>query len=55
VKSQLKQITCDPICGFMVRSHDENEVVNLAFLHASKAHPELKVTKQDLKKDMTSV
>jgi len=55
MKSQLKEITCDPICGFMVRSHDEDEVVNLAFMHVTKSHPDLKATRQDLKKDMKSV
>jgi len=46
----LKQVSCDPSCGFLVRSHDENEVVHLAFEHARKVHPEMNVTEEDVKK-----
>lgn len=46
----LKSITCDPACGFMVRSHDEKEVVDLTMEHTKHAHPDMKVTKEDLKK-----
>jgi len=34
----LKKIECEPMCGFMVRSHDENELVNLALSHVSNIH-----------------
>src|SRR5712691_11325579 len=34
----LKSITCDPACGFMVRSHDEKEVIAMAKSHAKKKH-----------------
>jgi hypothetical protein len=30
----LKKIECEPKCGFMVRSHDEKELVELAIKHA---------------------
>jgi predicted small metal-binding protein len=36
--SNLKKIDCAPECGFMVRSHDENEIVNLALTHLSNIH-----------------
>jgi predicted small metal-binding protein len=39
----LKSITCDPACGFMVRSHSEKELISMAKMHAKKMH----------KKDMT--
>lgn len=34
---KLKSIECDPKCGFMIRSHDEKEVINIAKEHAKKA------------------
>lgn len=34
----LKSVTCDPTCGFMVRSHDEVEIVSVVKMHAKKAH-----------------
>lgn len=35
---QMKSITCDPACGFMVRSHDEKEVTSMAQSHVKHAH-----------------
>src|SRR5262245_41360154 len=29
----LKSVSCDPACGFMVRSHDEKEVMTAAKSH----------------------
>ncbi len=34
----LKKIECDPSCGFMIRSHDEKELIDLVSLHAKKSH-----------------
>jgi predicted small metal-binding protein len=34
----LKKVECDPQCGFLVRSHDEKEIVDVAIQHAKKAH-----------------
>ena len=34
----LKKIECDPSCGFLVRSHDENEVVRMAREHVKNIH-----------------
>ncbi len=34
----LKSVTCDPACGFMVRSHDEAELTGIVKEHAKKAH-----------------
>jgi predicted small metal-binding protein len=36
----LKKVECDPKCGFMIRSHDEKEVVAAAIQHAKKSHNE---------------
>jgi len=34
----LKSVSCDPSCGFMVRSHDEKELTSIVKMHAKKAH-----------------
>jgi len=36
--AKLKQIECDPDCGFLVRSHDEKEVMSIGATHAKKMH-----------------
>ena len=36
----LKKVECDPKCGFMIRSHDEKEVIAAAIEHAKKSHNE---------------
>ncbi len=45
---KLKKIECDPTCGFMVRSHDEKEVIEIAKEHAIKVH-KMTVSENDLK------
>ena len=37
-KPMLKSVTCDPDCGFMVRSHDEKELVGMVKQHVKSAH-----------------
>ncbi len=37
---KLRKIECDPKCGFMVRSHDEKEIIAIAMDHAKKFHNE---------------
>lgn len=34
----LKKVECDPKCGFLIRSHDETEVIRIALDHAKKFH-----------------
>mgnify|MGYP001592259884 CR=1 FL=1 len=34
----LKSVTCDPACGFKVRSHDEAELSGIVKEHAKKVH-----------------
>jgi predicted small metal-binding protein len=46
IMAGLKKIECDPKCGFMVRSHDESEVVKIAMKHAKKSH-DMDVTESD--------
>ncbi len=45
---KLKKIECDPTCGFMVRSHDEKEIISIVMDHAKKMHDKT-VSEQDVK------
>jgi len=45
---ELKKIECDPMCGFMVRSHDEKELVEIAKEHVKKIH-KMKASDKELK------
>lgn len=44
----LKKIECDPVCGFMVRSHDEKEMIEIAKQHLQKVH-KMKASDKDIK------
>jgi len=44
----LKQVECDPKCGFMIRSHDEKEVIEIAKEHAKKSH-NMTITEKEIK------
>ena len=46
--TELKKIECDPMCGFMVRSHDEKELVEIVTRHAKNAH-NMTMTEKDAK------
>lgn len=37
-KQVVKKVECDPVCGFMVRSHDDKELSDIVMTHAKKAH-----------------
>jgi predicted small metal-binding protein len=49
----LKKIECDPKCGFMVRSHDEKELIKVATEHAKKLH-NMKMTEAEARKMVTN-
>lgn len=38
MEQELKQVKCDDQCGFMVRSHDEKELMDIVRTHARNAH-----------------
>jgi len=44
----LKKIECGSTCGFMVRSHDEKELVAIALEHAKKFHSDKKFSEKDI-------
>lgn len=37
-KASLKTVSCAPECGFMVSSHDEQEVIDIVKAHAKQKH-----------------
>jgi predicted small metal-binding protein len=45
---KLKKLECDPKCGFMIQSHDEKEIVDIAIQHAKKYH-NMAVTEKEAK------
>ncbi|HEX2854805.1 MAG TPA: DUF1059 domain-containing protein [Opitutaceae bacterium] len=47
----LKSISCPPECGFMCRSHDEKELIEIVKAHALKAHGKV-LTDEQLKSFM---
>jgi len=54
VAKTLKKIECDPKCGFMVQSHDEKEVIEIAKQHAKKFH-DMTISEKDAKSMMKTV
>jgi len=51
VTQVMKKIECEPACGFMIRSHDEKELIEVVKAHAKKAH-NMTVTDKDVKDKM---
>ena len=47
----LKSLSCDPSCGFMVRSHDEKEAMSMMKSHAKKVH-KMDMTDKQMKEMM---
>jgi predicted small metal-binding protein len=52
--SDLKKIECDPNCGFIVQSHDEKEVLDVAKKHAKEKHA-MDATEKQLRGMMKTV
>lgn len=47
----LKKVECDPTCGFMIRSHDEKELIDLVAQHAKKSH-NMSLSEKDIRDNM---
>lgn len=52
---ELKQISCSPECGFLVRSYNEDEIIDMAFDHMKHVHKDRIITKNDIKEDIEIV
>lgn len=37
-EKELKKVECDPACGFMIKDHDEKELIEMVKKHVKKAH-----------------
>ncbi len=37
-QEKLMKLECDPLCGFMIRSHENDEIVRFSKEHASDVH-----------------
>jgi predicted small metal-binding protein len=55
METELKKISCDPMCGFSVQSHVEDELVDMAMLHVQKIHPDKSYSKDEVKSMMQKV
>ncbi len=44
---ELKKVECEAPCNFMVRSHDEKEIVEMVIQHAEKIH-NMKIAEKDI-------
>ena len=45
----LKKLECDPKCGFLIQSHDEKEIIEIAKEHARKFHNKTAITEKDIR------
>jgi len=45
---KLKKVECEPKCGFLIRSHDEREIIEIATKHAKLAHS-MAITEKDVR------
>ena len=36
--TDLNKVSCDPMCGFSVQSHDEKELISFVMEHVKNAH-----------------
>ena len=50
----VKQVACDPACGFVVQSRDEKEICSMVRQHA-KTHHNMKLSDKDVKSKITDV
>ena len=54
MSKDLKEVQCDPSCGFMMRSRDEKELIDATIKHAQKMHSK-KVTAKEVRSMMKTV
>ncbi len=54
MENNLKKVECDPVCGFSVQDHDENELKKFVKEHMRNTHHK-QMTDQDVEKSMKDV
>ena len=50
-KKKLMKVECDPECGFMVRDHDEKELIEMVKRHSKKFHDK-EMTDKEIRADI---
>ncbi len=50
----LKKVSCDPMCGFMIQSHDETEILETVKRHVKNAH-KMETTDEEVRGKMEDV
>jgi len=50
----VKEIACDPACGFVVRSRNEKELVSIAREHLKTVH-HMKMSEKEMKEKVKAV
>ena len=48
MKDTIKQLSCEPSCGFMIQDHDRGELVDLVMQHIASSHLEMNITEEEL-------
>jgi len=51
---ELKAISCDPLCGFKVQSHNEKEIIEFAKEHLKKTH-KMKLSDKEAREKLETV
>ncbi|MCL5023234.1 MAG: DUF1059 domain-containing protein [Nitrospirae bacterium] len=51
MEENLKKVECDPACGFMIKSHDEKEIIETVRQHAKRYHKKA-VSEKEVKEMM---
>ena len=54
MNTKIKAIDCDPECGFMIKSHDEKEVIMVAKEHVKTKH-DMDVSDMDMQKKIKTI
>jgi predicted small metal-binding protein len=52
--NQIKEVNCGPECGFLIRSHDEKELIEIVKAHAKNVH-NMTITEEDVRVKMKTV
>lgn len=55
MERELKQFSCDSVCGFMVQSYNESEIMGIAKTHIKDGHPGVDVPEDKLKNIIKTV
>lgn len=54
MSDKMFTVSCDPICGFTVSSHDRKEAGDMGFEHVSNKHKEKGMTKSQVEESIVA-